>query len=135
MSITQTIKLYIISDTFPLIVAIILYYSSLLDTDMTNHVYNNFNTLFRSNEDGILASMYMGTDVWWISTIGYATSNSIIILLCHFVDKKDNKYLKKIYSNLTPDELIKWIIWVRINCFLAALFPFLAVFCWWVELI
>ena len=120
-------KNFILSDHFPIFIAVCLFFSSLLDSDMTSYILRTDPALFHSNEAGLLAKHFMDTQYWWISTLVYALVTTIIYLLVCFTNLNHNlfKYMKG-----TKDEQIWFILRIRIACFFASTFPFFAVLSW-----
>lgn len=83
---------FLLSDKFPLALAIILFFATSLDFGMTYHVFIHYPDVFYEYEAGILAKQFIGTNQWWIWHIGNAISNTLILWLAYFFNPRNLKF-------------------------------------------
>lgn len=105
------------SKHFPIVVACILFVTSGLDMGMTTYVYHKNPQLFHNLESGWLCKEFCFTDLWWVSSLGYALTCVMIVLVSAGVSER-NIILGKYY------------IHVRLTCLICAIFPLLCAFTW-----
>lgn len=123
-------KEFILSDHFPIFLAILLFFSSLLDTGITNYIIQINPELFHSEEEGSLAKHFLNTSLWWIASLGYASVISIFLLMVHTNNLNSNWWKTFFKENSTIKDEIQWILVIRSICLFTPFCGFLAVFLW-----
>ena len=85
---------FVLSNHFPILLAIVLIFSGLLDTGTTAYILRTNPELFHANEGGLLAKHFLDTNFFWIALLGYALTDSVILLLGYFCNPKNSVFIK-----------------------------------------
>ena len=121
---------FILSDHFPIFLAICLFFSSLLDNGITNYIIQINPELFHSEEEGLLGKHFLDTSYWWVASLGYASIISIILLIAYTNNLKSNWWKTFFKDNSMIKDEIQWVLVIRLICLSASISGFLAVFLW-----
>lgn len=113
------------SDYFPIVLAIVLIFSGLLDTATTAYILRTNPELFHANEGGLLAKHFKDTQFFWIGTLGYAIYDSILLLIGYFSTPKNNVFVKMLdkfgFDKETDSQLIYGASFtIRLQCMIVA---------------
>lgn len=83
--------------------------------------------IIHSNEGGLLAKHFLDIQFFWITSLGYAFTDSIVLLLGYFCNPKNNTFVKLFDKfgfdeKMDYDSLYKFSFGVRLQCIVIASF-------------